>query len=82
MTREEIAKKVQTVVAKKCGVALTKAVPEARLVEDLGADSLDVCEITMETEDEIHIEIDDEEVENLKTVGDFTAYATKKVGIE
>jgi acyl carrier protein len=82
MTREEISKKVQTVIAEKRGVDLVKVVPEARLVEDLGADSLDVCEIVMEIEDEVHIVIDDEDVENLKTVGELTTYAAKKAGVE
>ena len=41
---------------------------------DLGADSLDVVELLMSIEDEFEVEIPDEEIENLKTVGDVVDY--------
>ena len=45
-----------------------------RLVEDLGADSIDAVELIMTVEDEFSIEISDEVLQNLKTVNDLVAY--------
>ena len=47
---------------------------ETRIAEDLGADSLDVVELLMSIEDEFEVEIPDEEIENLKTIGDVVEY--------
>lgn len=44
------------------------------IAEDLGADSLDVVELLMSIEDEFSMEIPDEEIENIKTVGDLVTY--------
>ncbi len=47
---------------------------ETNIAVDLGADSLDVVELLTEIEDEFQIEIPDEEIENIKTIGDLTEY--------
>ena len=47
---------------------------EASIADDLGADSLDVVDLVMSLEDEFDIEIPDEEIENIKTVGDVVKY--------
>ena len=47
---------------------------ESSIVDDLGADSLDVVDIVMSLQDEFDVEIPDEEVENIKTVGDLVRY--------
>lgn len=47
---------------------------DTKIAEDLGADSLDVVEMLMAVEDEFELEIPDEEIENLKTVGDVVEY--------
>ncbi len=47
---------------------------EASITEDLGADSLDVVDLVMSIEDEFELEIPDEAVENIKTVGDIVKY--------
>lgn len=49
---------------------------EARLVEDLGADSLDVVELIMAFEDEFGISLPDEEIAKMKTVGDIVKFIT------
>ena len=82
MTREEVEKKTHEILGKLLTVDSEKVVTAARLSEDLGADSLDLLGITMELEDELHIEIADEDAEKLKTVGDVVAYVTKKVSAE
>ena len=47
---------------------------ETTLADDLGADSLDVVDLLMSIEDEFEVEIPDEEVENIKTVGALVEY--------
>ena len=47
---------------------------EASISDDLGADSLDVVDLLMSLEDEFDIEIPDDEIENVKTVGDLVKF--------
>ena len=47
---------------------------DTNIAEDLGADSLDVVEVLMSIEDEFEVEIPDEEIENIKTIGDIVSY--------
>ena len=51
---------------------------DSSFTEDIGADSLDLVELVMALEQEFDIEIDDEEVENIKTVGDAVRYIKDK----
>ena len=51
---------------------------DAKFIEDLGADSLDVAEMIIAFEDEFNVEIDDEEIENMKTVNQVVHYFEKK----
>ena len=48
--------------------------PETLLEDDLEADSLDLVDLVMSFEDEFQIEVPDEDVENIKTVGDIVKY--------
>ena len=48
------------------------------LVEDLGADSLDLADVLMAIEDEFEVEVLDEDIENIKTVGDIVEYIENK----
>ena len=47
---------------------------ETNIAKDLGADSLDVVELLMSIDDEFGVEIPDEEIENIKTIGDLVEY--------
>ena len=47
---------------------------EASIIDDLGADSLDVVDLVMSIEEEFDVEVPDEEVENMKTVGDIVKF--------
>ena len=51
---------------------------ETKLVEDLGADSLDVVDLLMSIEDEFNIEVADEDILTLKTIGDLVTYIEGK----
>jgi len=51
---------------------------DAKFIEDLGADSLDVAEMVMAFEDEFNVEIDEEEIENMRTVSQVAHYFENK----
>ncbi|HIP42963.1 MAG TPA: acyl carrier protein [Aquifex aeolicus] len=75
-----LEEKVKEIIAEQLGVEKEKITPEAKFIEDLGADSLDVVELIMAFEEEFGIEIPDEDAEKMQTVGDVMAYLKEKVG--
>jgi acyl carrier protein len=72
-----IQQRVNDILAEQLGVELNVLTPEANLVDDLGADSLDVVELVMALEEEFGVEIPDEEVENIRTIRDVTEYIAR-----
>ena len=60
------------------GVEVDKIVPEAELLKDLDLDSLDTVELTLGLEERFGIEVPDEELEDLVTVGDAVALIDSK----
>lgn len=77
---EDIFERVKKVTVEELGVKPEEVVETASFTEDLGADSLDVVELVMAFEDEFGIDIPDEEVGEIKTVGDAVNYIKKKLG--
>jgi acyl carrier protein len=69
-----VLEKVREIVVDQLGVEEDEVVMDASLIDDLGADSLDVVELIMALEEEFDIEIPDEEAENIVTVGDIIDY--------
>jgi acyl carrier protein len=65
-----VADRVKEIIVEQLGVNMEQVVPEAKFVEDLGADSLDTVELVMALEEEFDAEIPDEDAEKLATVGD------------
>ena len=63
--------KVKKLISTQLNVAESKITEDARLVEDLGADSLDTIELLMAFEEEFGISIPDEEAMNMKTIKDI-----------
>jgi acyl carrier protein len=66
--------KVKKIISQKLGVDLGDVTPQAKFVDDLGADSLDLVELIMSMEEEFEIDIPDEEAEKLETVQDAINY--------
>lgn len=75
----EIFEKIRDIIADQLDVADKDSITEASVItDDLGADSLDVVDLVMAIEDEFSIEIPEDEVENIKTVGDIVKYVEDK----
>ena len=66
--------KVKEIIAKELEVDVKQLTTEAKFIEDLGADSLDIVELVMALEEEFGIDIPDEDADKLKTVGDAMNY--------
>ena len=71
--------KIQEMLAEALNLPIEKVTPDAKIVDDLGADSLDLVELLSELEDEHGIIIPDDEVENLVTVQDVANEIEKLV---
>lgn len=70
---------VRDVIVETVGCEAAAVTPEARLNEDLGADSLAAMELIMALEEKLDIEIDDAELDQFKTVNDLVSYLETKV---
>lgn len=66
--------KVKKIIMEQLGVEESQVRPEAKFIDDLGADSLDTVELVMALEEEFGLEIPDEEAEKIQTVGDAVQY--------
>ena len=69
-----IENRVRSIIADQLGISEDEIKPEAKFIEDLGADSLDIVELIMAMEEEFQTEIPDEEAEKIRTVGDAVEY--------
>jgi acyl carrier protein len=72
--------KVKEIIAKELEVDVKQLTPEAKFIEDLGADSLDIVELVMALEEEFGLDIPDEDADKLKTVGDAMNYLQQHAG--
>ena len=69
-----VLEKIKAILAEQFDVEEDKITADTDLQEDLGADSLDVVDLLMSIEDEFDVEVPDEEIENIKTVGALVSY--------
>ena len=74
MAEKPIEQRVKDIIVEQLGVKPDQVTPEAKLIEDLGADSLDAVELVMALEEEFGIEVPDEQAEKLQSVGDIIKY--------
>ncbi len=69
--------KVKAIIAKELGIDANKITLDARLSEDLGADSLDAVELIMAIEDAFNIEVNDEAAQQIHKVSDIVSFVEK-----
>jgi acyl carrier protein len=74
MADKPIDQRVKDIIVEQLGVKPEQVTPEAKFIEDLGADSLDTVELVMALEEEFGIEVPDEQAEKLQSVGDVIKY--------
>jgi acyl carrier protein len=70
----EVQDKIKQIIVDELGVDEAEVTENARFIEDLGADSLDLVELVMRFEEEFDIEIPDEDAEKIQSVRDAYAY--------
>ena len=78
MDRNEIFDKVKQFILEQLPVDEAKVVEDARMVEDLGADSANLMMLIMDLETEFDTQVEDEALGTIKTVGDIVDYIEKK----
>ena len=71
---DNIESQVIDIIVEQLGVEREKVTPDAKFIDDLGADSLDTVELVMTFEEKFSVEVPDEEAEKLKSVADVVAY--------
>ena len=79
MAAQDVAEGLREIMAARLGLPPEQLVPEARLVEDLGLDSLDAVELAISVERKFDIEVPEEELTKLKTVADMVALVESRV---
>ena len=70
----DVFEKVKKILCDQLDLEEEQVTEEAEVIEDLGADSLDIVDLVMTLEEEFDTEIPDEDIENLKTVGDIVKH--------
>lgn len=73
-----VFEKIRAILAEQFDAEEDSITLETSLTEDLGADSLDLADVLMAIEDDFEVEIPDEDIENIKTVGDIVSYIEAK----
>ena len=69
-----LEERVTNLIIEQLGVSKDEAVRKASFIDDLGADSLDIVELVMSLEEGFDVEIPDEDVEKMQTIGDAISY--------
>ncbi len=76
----DVTSKVTKIIVDQLGVSADEVKPEAKFVDDLGADSLDLTELIMAMEEEFNIEIADDDAQKIQKVQDAIDYIEAKKG--
>ncbi len=74
MSTSSVYDRLKGIITEQLGVDVEDITPEARFVDDLNADSLDLVELIMSLEEEFGVEISDEDAEKIVTVQNATSY--------
>lgn len=78
MSTSTVYDRLKGIITEQLGVDEDEITPEARFVDDLNADSLDLVELIMSLEEEFGLEISDEDAEKIVSVNDATTYIESK----
>jgi acyl carrier protein len=76
----DLSGRIQSIVAEQLGVESAEVTKDASILDDLGADSLDVVELVMTLEEAFDIEVPDDAVEEMRTIGDIQRFVESHVG--
>ena len=79
MAAQDVADGLREIMSARLGLPAEQLVPEAKLVEDLGLDSLDAVELAISVERKFDIEVPEEELTKLKTVADMVALVESRL---
>ena len=71
--------RMTALIVEQLGVSKDEVSPKASFMDDLGADSLDIVELVMAMEEEFDVEIPDEDVERMQTIGDALDYLKERI---
>lgn len=75
----EVETRMAGLITEQLGVSKDEVSPNASFLDDLGADSLDIVELVMSMEEEFDVEIPDDDVERLVTIGDAIVYLKERL---
>ncbi len=75
----DLSGRIQSIVTEQLGVESSEVTKDASILDDLGADSLDVVELVMTLEEAFDIEIPDDAVEEMRTIGDIQRFVESHV---
>ena len=78
MSEKNTDQKIKDIIVQQLSVNAEQVTPEAKFIEDLGADSLDIVELVMAFEEEFGVEVPDSDAEKLLSVGDVVKYIEDK----
>jgi acyl carrier protein len=75
----DLSGRIQAIVTEQLGVEPAEVTKDASILDDLGADSLDVVELVMALEEAFDIEVPDDAVEEMRTIGDIQRFVESHV---
>jgi acyl carrier protein len=76
---DSLSDRIRELLAEQLGVDRGEMTPNSNILDDLGADSLDVVEIVMALEEAFDIEIPDEDAEGMRTIADVEKYVGQRI---
>jgi len=71
--------KIKKIIVEQLDITEEECVPDASFIDDLGADSLDIVELIMAMEDHFGLEISDDDLAQIRTVGDIISYIKERI---
>ncbi len=73
-----VFEKVRSIICEQLGIEEDKVTLKSNITDDLGVDSIDIVDLVMSLEDEFELEMSDDDISKVKTVGDIVDYIESK----